>query len=162
MPTKFSKQVFDALAKLGFEDVWSNAQGFPCFVHPDDPQQTEVSVNPSIDAEHTARFLIRRCQKIVGQLPKIEKRKGQQVKDRQAADRERAEQRLRWAEEKRLRLLAEKGTAEHLQRIDELIELRRRQLLDLHRQMTQTPQGSQHRGHGRVEYQGTAHDRTPL
>ena len=162
MPTKFSKRVTDALDELGFDHVWSNSQGFLCYVHPDDPQQTEISVNPSMNNEALARQVIRSCAKIAGRLPKIEKRKGQQIKERQTAEREQAERRLRWAEEKRDRLLAEKATAEHLHKIEELIEVRRSQLLDLHHQMTQSPQGSQHRGHGRIEYQGTAQTRVPL
>lgn len=162
MPTKLSKQVFAAIEKLGFEYVWTSGQGIPCYVHPDDPNQIEVSVNASINNETSARAKIRDCQKIAGHLPKIEKRRGTQVKERHAAERERAQQRLRWAEEKRERILADSADEDHLRKLDELIELRRRQLLALHREMSEGPQGSQHLGRGRVEYIGTATNRTPL
>lgn len=162
MPTKLSKQVFAEVERLGFDYVWSNGQGFPCYVHPDDPQQNEISINPSINNESAARQKIRECKKIAGELPKIEKRKGRQVKERQAAERECAEQRLRWAEEKRDRLIASSANEEHMRKIDELVEFRRQQLLALHREMTGSPQGNQHRGRGRVEFQGSAADRTPL
>lgn len=162
MPTKLSKEVLKSVEKLGFDHIWTNGQGFLCYVHPDDPEQVEVIVNPSINNEQVARNKIRQCKKIAGEVPQIVKRKGQQVKERQAAERDRALKRIEWAEAKKARLIAEKAEEEHLRKIDELIELRRQELLALHREMSDSPQGNAHRGRGRVEYQGSARDRTPL
>lgn len=162
MPSRASRELFKAVEQLGFDHIWTNGSGFLCYAHPDDPDQTEVSIGPSIKNEQPAKTVLRRCQKIAGQLPEIVKRKGQQVKERQAAERERAQKRIEWAEAKKARLVAEKAEEEHLRKIDELIEHRRQELLALHRQMSDSPQGNDHRGRGRVEYQGTARDRTPL
>lgn len=162
MPTKESKELLKSIEKLGFDHIWTNGKGFLCYAHPDDPEQEELSINQSINHEQTSKNLLRRAQKIAKALPKVEKRKGQQVKERQAAERERAQQRLAWAEKKRERLLAEQAEADHIAKIQELIEHRRAELLALHREMTDTPQGSQHRGRGRAEFQGTTANRTPL
>lgn len=163
MTTKESKEVLRALNRLGFEYLWTNGHGIPCYVHPDDPSQTEVLVNLSQNKESSARAKIRDLQKIAGELPQLAKRKGQQVKERRAAEREQAERRLAWAEAKKARLLEQpEADTGHLSRLDELIEHRRQQLLAIHHQMTESPAGAAHRGRGYVELRGTATDRTPL
>lgn len=162
MPTRYSKEVLKEVERLGFEYLWSNHHGHHCFVYPDDPQQTEFSVNPSINNEHAARAKIRDARKIVGLAPVIVKRHGSQINERLAAERERAERQLEWAERKRQLVLAEQREQEQIRRVEELVEARRSQLLAIHRQMAQAPQGSQHVGRGRVERIGTATDGTPL
>lgn len=160
--TGHSKRLIKAIQQLGFQHIWTNSQGFHCFAHPDDPSQAELSVGPSINREQHARDLLRRAQAIAGALPTAPKRNAGQIKERRADERERAQRRLEWAEAKRDRLIAEKADAAWLQKIEELVEHRRQELLALHREMTESPQGSQHRGRGRVEYLGVADDRTPL
>lgn len=151
---RLAKKVMSDLEDLGFDLIWRNNSGDYVYVHADDPQQTEVRVSPSID-ENAAKATVARCRRIAGIAPVIVKRRGEQVKERDAADRarerEQAERRLRWAEEKRDRLLADMAEAAYVAKVEELVEHRRRELAELHREMTETPQGGQHVGTGRVD-----------
>src|SRR2546421_379454 len=126
---RYSKDVIKGVEHLGFDHVWTNAQGFLCYVHPDDPEQTEMSISPSISDEHTARTLLRRAQRIAGVTPRVEKRRGSLVKERAEAERERVREQLRIVREKQDRLLAQEAadTAE-VERMRRLVELREREL----------------------------------
>lgn len=146
---RLSKELVKSLEALGFDHVWTNTQGYPCYVHPSDPTQHELSISPSIANDQTARILLRRAQKIAGVTPHSTKRRASQVKERTDADRERAQRRLAWAREKERRT-ADQAEREQLQT---LIEQRARELEALERLMKQPAQGGRvHRGCGQARH----------
>lgn len=139
---RLQKDTIKALEQLGFDHIWTNTQGYECYVHPGDPQQTELSVSPSL-RENSARTLLRSAQKIAGVARPIEKRRGSQVKERAEAERERARDRLRLAREKLARAASAAEIAHHTAEV----EAREKELRDLERMMTSIPGGgSAHRG----------------
>jgi hypothetical protein len=150
---RHSKELIKGMTALGFEHIWTNAQGYPCYAHPDDPKQEEVSVSPSINSDQGLKEGLRRARRIAGTHTVVAKRKGSQVKERAEVDRERARQRLQWIREKQQRLLADKADATVIAKVRELIELRERELADLERLMKQPAQGGNaHRGTGHARH----------
>ncbi|MFF7190505.1 hypothetical protein ACFZAR_36040 [Streptomyces sp. NPDC008222] len=150
---RYSKNVIKTLASLGFDHIWTNADGYPCYVHPDDPDQTELSISPSISNEATARNLVRRAQKIARVAPVVEKRKAGQVKERQQAERDRARQRLEYVRAKQHRLIEQDADAAERARVEALIEVRERELAEYERLMKQPAQGGNtHRGTGHARH----------
>lgn len=148
---RVAKQVIADLEKLGFDHLWRNSSGEHVYVHPDDPEQTEVKVSPSLNDENAAKGILARCRRIAGIAPVIVKRRAENVKERAQAERDRAEQRLQWALAKQARLEADRANEAWLGRIRELVEHRRAELAALHRDMTEAPQGAAHVGRGRVD-----------
>jgi hypothetical protein len=154
---RFSKDLIKAIEALGFEHVWTNSQGYFCYVHGADPDQTEVLISPSVN-ECTAKLMLRKCQKIAGVAPKIEKRRASQVKERAATDRERAHRILQVVRERHLRLVSSNGDREEIERVSRLVALRERELADLERLMQEPPSGGRvHRGSGQVRHVSGAH-----
>lgn len=151
---RYSKDAVRGVERLGFDHVWTNAQGFLCYVHPNDPDQTELSISPSISNEQASKDILRRAEKIAGVSRRIEKRRGSQVKERAEADRERAREQLRVAREKQARLLAqEEADAAELEKVRREVDFRERELAEIQRLMTQPPGGgSSHRGTGQVRH----------
>jgi hypothetical protein len=144
---RLSKDLIRDVGALGFDHVWTNAQGFQCFVHPDDPEQTELSIRPSIGEEQIAKTLLRRAQKIAGAMPRIEKRNGSRVKERADAERHRAQERLRLVRDKQARLHTQQAASAEVERIRLLVERRERELAEIEHLMLQPPGGSSvHRG----------------
>jgi hypothetical protein len=155
---RYSKQLIKDLTHLGFDHVWTNSQGYPCYAHPDDPEQQELSVSPSIANEQAFKTVLRRAQKIAGAVPVVEKRKGSQIKERAEADRERARQRLQWIQQKQQRLIDGNADAAMIAKARELIDLRERELADLERLMMQPAQGGNiHRGTGQARHTAGSH-----
>lgn len=151
---RYSKDVIKGVERLGFDYMWTNAQGFLCYVHPNDPDQTELSISPSISDEHTARTLLRLAEKRAAVAPHIEKRRASRVKERAEAARDRAREQVRLAQERQARLLARQGSsAAEVERVRRLVELRERELAAHERLMQQPPAGgSVHRGTGQVRH----------
>jgi hypothetical protein len=150
---RHSKELIKGMAALGFEHIWTNAQGFHCYAHPDDPNQEEVSVSPSINNDQGLKEGLRRARRIAGAHTVVAKRKGSQVKERAEADRARAHQRLQWIQQKQQRLIAEQADTTVIAKVRELIELRERELADIERLMKQPAQGGNaHRGTGHARH----------
>jgi predicted RNA binding protein YcfA (HicA-like mRNA interferase family) len=150
---RHSKDLIKALTNLGFDHVWTNAQGHHCYVHPDDPAQEEVSVSPSISSDSILKMILRRARKIAGAEAVVEKRKATQVKERAEAERERARQRLQWVKEKQQRLIADQADPTWIAKVHELIDLRERELAAIERLMKEPAQGGNvHRGAGQARH----------
>jgi hypothetical protein len=146
---RYSKDAIKAVERLGFEHVWTNSKGFYCYVHPGDPQQTELSISPSMNNEQAAKEIVRRAEKICGVAPQVEKRKASQVKERAEVARER----LRIVRKRKACLLAAAVPAADLEWMERLEALRERELSDIERLMRQPPAGGRvHRGTGQARH----------
>lgn len=146
---RHGKTLITALTGLGFDHIWTNSSGGQCYVHPGDPDQTEVIVGTSLD-ERGARHLLARARKLAGAVaPAADKRNPQQIKERAAA----ARQRLQDSRTTHTRLLAEQADAAALARAEQLVEQRERELAAVEQLMRQPPAGGNtHRGRGQAAH----------
>lgn len=145
---RHSKALITALEQLGFDHIWTNSRGYLCYVHPGDPDQTEVTISPSIN-ENGARTVLTRARKLAGAATVIEKRKAGQIKERAAA----ARQRLQDSRDAREQLLRQRAHADQVAEAERLIEERERELAAIERLMTQPAQGGNtHRGRGQARH----------
>lgn len=143
---RYAKQLIAELQRLGFDEIWTNSSGFPCYAHPNDPAQQELSINPSA-TEQAARSVLRRAQRIAGTTPTVDKRRASQVKARAEADRERARTRLAWIQAKQQRLINEHAAPDRIAQANALIAQREDELAAIEGLMVQPPAGgSSHRG----------------
>lgn len=143
---RYAKQLIADLQRLGFDEIWTNSSGHPCFAHPSDPQQQELSINPS-SSEQAAKAVLRRAQRIAGATPTVDKRRPGQIKARAEAQRERARNRLTWITRKRDQLLTEHADPRMVAKAEALLAVRERELAAIERLMVQPPAGGNtHRG----------------
>ncbi len=143
------------LNDLGFEHVWTNSGGYPCYVHPDDPEQTEVSVSPGLGSDQVLKVAMRRAEKIAGvQASTAGKRRAGQLKERAEAQRERARRRLAFVQAKQQRLCADRAADPvTVAAVRDLIARRERELAAIEHLMRQAPQGGNaHRGTGQPRH----------
>lgn len=149
---RYAKELDADLKKIGFEYIWTNASGGRCYAHPDDPAQTEVIVNTGID-EKGARSVLRRAQRLIGALPAADKRRPQQIKERQAAVRDHARSLLDEGRAEHRRLIADGAAPGRIAAVKRLVEQRERELDRLERLMVEPPAGgSAHRGRGQARH----------
>lgn len=146
---RYAKQLIRDLQALGFDHIWTNASGNLCYAHPDDPDQTELSISQGTN-EQGAKTLLRRAQRIAGAHPDslaVGKRNAVQLKERAAAQRERARTRLAYATARREQLTAARAEPAAVAAAQALIERRENELAAVERLMRQPPAGgNDHRG----------------
>jgi predicted RNA binding protein YcfA (HicA-like mRNA interferase family) len=151
--TRHAKALIKTLTNLGFDHIWTNSSGHHCYVHPADPDQTELLVNPSAN-EVTHRSLTRRAQKITGTVPATPKRNPRQIKQRAETDRTRARALLDEARNKARQLQQDQADRAAIDKASQLIAQRERELAAIERLMRQAPAGgSTHRGAGQARHQ---------
>ncbi|HEY5834999.1 hypothetical protein [Streptomyces sp.] len=145
---RHGKALIASLETLGFNHIWTNTSGWPCYAHPGDPDQTEVTISPSID-EQGARRVLQRARKLAGAATVVDKRKGQQIKDRAAA----ARQRLQDSRDAREQLLQQRADTTAIAHAERLVTQREAELAAIERLMTQPAQGGNtHRGRGQARH----------
>lgn len=152
---RHARQLCADLAALGFDHIWTNSSGYLCYAHPDDPQQQELSVSPTTN-ENGARALLHRARRIARAHPDpltIGKRNPRQLKERAAAQRQRARDRLAYATTRRDQLTANRADPAALTAAQALIERREQELAAIEHLMRQPPAGGHtHRGTGQPRH----------
>ena len=160
---RYAKDAEKDLLRLGFDHIWTNTSGGRCYAHPDDPEQTEVVLNPGTN-ESGARAILQRARRIAGtHTPATGKRNAARAKQRAAAGRDRhtdhehartqAQQRVEYVAAKHQRLLAARAEPGAVTAAERLLEQRQAELDALERLMRQPPAGGHgHRGAGQARH----------
>lgn len=149
---RYAKALTEQLTALGFDHIWTNSSGFLCYVHPGDPDQIEVTISPSIN-EQSAKTVLRRAKRLAGAATVVEKRKGQQVKERAATTREHTRRLLDGSRTQHRTLIEQQADPDRIAEAQRLIEQRERELAAIERLMVQPTQGGNaHRGRGQARH----------
>ena len=141
MPSNHFKQLQVELEHLGYEYVSRNTRGGETWEH---PAPHSLVIYPSMK-EDAHRSVLRSCKKAVGVKTETNKRNVDQIKDRQAKDRDnrRAENeaRIAWLQA-RIADLEMAATMRALTaKQQQLLDERLREVAELRRLMSQTPTG---------------------
>jgi len=153
---RHAKELVKELEALGYEFERVNAKSMHVYAR----DGAEILVSPGVD-ENAARQILRRVRRDLGCTEEVAKRKPAQIKERQAAERENAQQAIARLAKERSELLARKDAAlagrfglaaSEAREIERLIESNDRERREWERLMTRTPSSADHRGTGRARH----------
>lgn len=154
MPTKSAKRIVKFLEANGVSYTRTNSKGWDCF---EASGQPEILINPSLD-ERAEKFIQVKVQKSLGITTQRDesKRNPEQIKARQAAERERLAEQIERHEAEiddlvrqissRMDGLGAQLSAKDIRRIESLIEQREREVREWQRLMTEIPTPNAHSG----------------
>lgn len=156
--TKSYKQLVQFLESVGFEYDRTNSKGSDIYSH---SGYGEMSVP---QAPANVEGTIRRVQKTLGitTIREARKRKPEQIKNRQAVERERVAAQIERNQAEIAELLRQRDqrldglgavlTDREVWRIEEIIEIRENEIREWQKLMTQIPSVNAHAGRSRAEH----------
>lgn len=139
-----AKRLIADLEALGYEYDRTNAKNFQVFACGGQP---DILVNPSLN-EHAARAILRKAQQRLGCVPETNKRKPEQIRVRQEAQRTALREEIE-RHNVRLDVLRRQSygfpdsvTSTEIRQIEALVRKREQELHEIERLMTSGPLGN--------------------